>query len=388
MTTHINTPTLPESVNDATVATWHKQPGEYVNQDENLLDLETDKVVLEVPSPVAGILEKIVAPEGSVVKAGDALGIIAEGESVAQNSQEADASLPPHASPSVRKKLHEKGLSEEAVKPSGPKGHVTKSDVEKLGEPAQAAGAEKKPETTPSPTVKTRREEKRVPMTRLRARIAERLVEAQKNAAILTTFNEVDMQPVMDLRASYREAFEKKHGVKLGFMSFFVKATCDALKKFPAVNASIEGTDVVYHGFYNVGVAISSERGLVVPVISDAEQRSFADIERAIIDFSQRARDGKLNLDDLSGGTFSISNGGVFGSLMSTPILNPPQSGILGMHKIQKRPVVVDDEIVIRPMMYLALSYDHRLIDGKEAVQFLVHIKELIEDPARLLLDV
>ncbi|MGV6858382.1 MAG: 2-oxoglutarate dehydrogenase complex dihydrolipoyllysine-residue succinyltransferase [bacterium] len=385
MTTPINTPALPESVNDATVATWHRQVGEYVSRDENLVDLETDKVVLEVPAPVSGILTKIISPEGAVVKADDALAIIDEGATATTNVL---ASVTPHASPSVRKKLHEKGLDESDVIPSSAKGHVTVEDVEKFAV-AKPSTPKDGPGASSFPSTNAReRMEKRVPMTRLRARIAERLVEAQRNAAILTTFNEVDMQPVMDLRASYRETFERKHGIKLGFMSFFVKATCDALKKFPSVNASIEDNEVVYHGFYNIGVAISSERGLVVPVITDAEQRSFADIERAIVDFSHRAKDGKLNLDDLSGGTFSVSNGGVFGSLMSTPILNPPQSGILGMHKIQKRPVVVNDQIVIRPMMYLALTYDHRLIDGREAVQFLVHIKELIEDPARLLLDV
>ncbi len=383
MTTKILTPILPESVNDATIATWHKQVGEYVNQDENLLDLETDKVVLEVPAPVSGVLTEISMPEGSVVKAGEPLATIEKAETL--KPADIPPSTVPHASPSVRKLIHESGLKVEDIVGTGDKGHVTREDVISSAiAPPSSSG----PSHKVIAKATENHEEQRVPMTRLRARIAERLVEAQQTAAILTTFNEVDMQPIMNLRAAYKDTFLKKHQVKLGFMSFFVKATCDALKKFPSVNASIEGSDIVYHGFYNVGVAISSQRGLVVPIITDAEQRSFADIEGAIIDFSARAQEGKLNLDDLSGGTFTISNGGVFGSLMSTPILNPPQSAILGMHKIQKRPVVVDDEIVIRPMMYLALSYDHRLIDGREAVQFLLHIKELIEDPARLLLDV
>lgn len=390
----VTTPLLPESVADATVVTWHKQAGEHVIKDENLVDLETDKVVLEVPAPETGVLKEILQPEGSVVTAQTPLANIQPGKAPAikktktknpEPKDKAEAktkSLPSHASPSVRHQLHAKGLSEEDVIATGEKGRVLKQDVERGLKQERSA-----PAGMPAPGLKTGgREERRVPMTRLRARIAERLQQVQQTAAILTTFNEVDMQAVMTLRQQHKEQFEKTHGVKLGFMSFFVRAACEALKKFPEVNASIDTTDIVYHGYYDIGVAVSTERGLVVPAIPNADQLSMADIEKQIIDFGQRARGGKLTIEELTGGTFTISNGGVFGSLLSTPIINPPQSAILGMHKIEKRPVIINDEIVVRPMMYLALSYDHRLIDGQQAVEFLVTIRNYIEDPAQILL--
>jgi len=388
----VTTPMLPESVADATVVTWHKQTGEHVIKDENLVDLETDKVVLEVPAPETGVLKEILQPEGSVVTAQMPLANIQPGKAPAikktkksesKNKTEGEAkSLPPHASPSIRHQLHAEGLSEEDVTATGEKGHILKQDVEDSLKQKRSA-----PAGMPAPSLATGgREERRVPMTRLRARIAERLQQVQQTAAILTTFNEVDMQAVIALRQQHKEQFEKTHGVKLGFMSFFVRATCEALKKFPEVNASIDGADIVYHGNYDIGVAVSTERGLVVPAIHNADQLNMAEIEKQIIDFGQRAGSGKLTMEELTGGTFTISNGGVFGSLLSTPIINPPQSAILGMHKIEKRPVVVDDEIIVRPMMYLALSYDHRLIDGQQAVEFLVTIKNYIEDPAQILL--
>lgn len=392
----IKTPILPESVNDATVVTWHKQAGEHVIQDENLVDLETDKVVLEVPAPQSGVLAEILQPEGSVVTADTPLAHIEPGETPAAAEEVVkspekpvkveevvpQAAEQPHASPSVRQQLHANDLQESDVVPSGEKGRILKPDVDRQISQNQAGAG------MPAPDFDTtgEREERRVPMTRLRARIADRLLAAQQNAAILTTFNEVDMGAVMDIRSRYKTEFHETHHVKLGFMSFFVQACCEALKKFPEVNASIDGADIVYHGYYDVGVAVSSDRGLVVPVIRNANLLSMAGIEQTIIDFGSRARAGKLTMDDLTGGTFTLSNGGVFGSLMSTPILNPPQAGILGLHKIQQRPVAINGEITIRPMMYLALSYDHRLIDGQAAVRFLVLIKELIEDPARLLL--
>lgn len=390
----VTTPLLPESIADATVITWHKQPGEHVIKDENLVDLETDKIVLEVPAPETGVLKEILQPEGSIVTAKTALANIQPGESPKikkiktkklesrNDAEDKTKPLPPHASPSVRHQLHAKGLSEKDVTATGEKGRILKQDVEHGLEQTRSA-----PAGMPAPSLITGgREERRVPMTRLRARIAERLQQAQQTAAILTTFNEIDMQAVITMRQLHRDKFEKTHGVKLGFMSFFVRATCQALKKFPEINASIDGTDIVYHGYYDIGVAVSSERGLVVPAIHNADQLSMADIEKQIIDFGQRAHSGKLTMEELTGGTFTISNGGVFGSMLSTPIINPPQSAILGLHKIEKRPVVVDDEIVVRPMMYLALSYDHRLIDGQQAVEFLVTIKNYIEDPAQILL--
>ncbi len=393
----IKTPMLPESVSDATVVTWHKQTGEHVIQDENLVDLETDKVVLEVPAPQSGVLTEILQPEGSVVTADTLLAQIEPGETptltqieipksieapVKPRSPTAAPDEKPHASPSVRQQLHAHNLQETDVIPSGEKGHILKQDVDQriAEKPASAA--------MPAPDfdISSEREERRVPMTRLRARIADRLLAAQQNAAILTTFNEVDMQAVIDIRQHYKTDFLKTHHVKLGFMSFFVQACCAALKKFPEINASIDNSDIVYHGYYDIAVAVSSERGLVVPVIRNADQLTMAEIEQTIIDFGSRAREGKLTMDDLTGGTFTLSNGGVFGSLMSTPILNPPQTGILGLHKIEERPVAIHGEVVIRPMMYLALSYDHRLVDGQTAVRFLVMIKELIEDPSRLIL--
>jgi 2-oxoglutarate dehydrogenase E2 component (dihydrolipoamide succinyltransferase) len=393
----IKTPALPESVNDATIVTWHKQAGEHIIQDENLLDLETDKVVLEVPAPESGVLTEILQPEGSVVTADTLLAHIELGETptlthiqvpeIPETPIEMPATIKektpePHASPSVRKQLHTNNLQKSDITPSGEKGRILKRDIDQhvVENPTSAA--------MPAPDFDTsgEREERRVPMTRLRARIADRLLAAQQNAAILTTFNEVDMQSIIDIRHRYKTDFQAAHHVKLGFMSFFIQACCEALKKFPEVNASIDNSDIVYHGYYDVGVAVSSERGLVVPIIRNADHLSMAEIEQTIIDFGSRAREGKLTMDDLTGGTFTVSNGGVFGSLMSTPILNPPQTGILGLHKIAERPVAINGEVVIRPMMYLALSYDHRLVDGQAAVRFLVMIKKLIEDPSRLLL--
>ncbi len=407
MLTPVKTPQLPESVADATIVAWHKRPGDAVRAGENLLDLETDKVVLEVPAPADGVLQEILRADGAVVKPDELLAQIEAGAQPAAAGQpQASAPTPQpaprpatvldtHASPSVRRALHAHDIEPSAVQATGPKGRITLEDVNAATHVARtpinpAPGpAPAKPMPTPASAPGYRsepREERRVPMSRLRARIAERLLAAQHNAAILTTFNEIDMSGVMELRTRHKDAFEKRHGVRLGFMSFFVRAACEALRRYPEVNATIDGPDIIYHGYFDIGVAVSTDRGLVVPIIRDADQLGLAAIEQAIVDFSTRAREGKLSMDDLTGGTFSISNGGVFGSLMSTPILNPPQSAILGMHKIEKRPVVVNDQIVIRPMMYVALSYDHRLIDGEHAVKFLVAIKEMVEDPARLLL--
>ncbi|MCH9827363.1 MAG: 2-oxoglutarate dehydrogenase complex dihydrolipoyllysine-residue succinyltransferase [Gammaproteobacteria bacterium] len=412
MSTEVKVPNLPESVSEATVATWHKKAGDKVRRDDNLVDLETDKVMLEVPAVADGVLKEIRIEAGATVKAGDIIAILAEGEgggteekpaaSAEPKSEPAPEPAPKAAapeteadesqSPAVRKMLAEHGLSADQIEGSGKGGRLTKGDVESyLESGAKPAKAEAAKASTPSvskPAASGGREEQRVPMTRIRQRIAERLVQAQQTAAMLTTFNEVDLQGVSELRAKFKGEFEKSHGVKLGFMSFFVKATIEALKRFPLVNASIDGTDVVYHGYYDIGIAVSSPRGLVVPILRDADALSFAEIETAIGEYGQRAKDNKLTMEDLTGGTFSITNGGVFGSLLSTPILNPPQSAILGMHGIQQRPMVVDGEIVVRPMMYLALSYDHRIIDGREAVLFLRTIKELLEDPGRLLLQV
>lgn len=397
MSTELKTPLLPESVADATIVVWHKKAGEYVMQDENLVDLETDKVVLEVPAPVSGVLETINEEVGAVVTSGQLLGSIVAGEASAtqqiQQPTEADleAAAPaaaaassssdtsPVASPSVRQSMHEKGVSADQVTATGDKGRITHDDVDQLSKTSAGIPA--------LPISQGAREERRVPMTRLRARIAERLLESQQQAAILTTFNEVDMSEVMALRSKYKQKFLDTHGVKLGFMSFFARAAAEALKQYPEVNASIEGSDIIYHGYYDIGVAVSSSRGLVVPILRDVDGMSMADIEKQISDFGVRAKESALTMDELTGGTFTLSNGGVFGSLLSTPIINPPQSGILGMHKIEKRAVVIDDEIQIRPMMYLALSYDHRIIDGAQAVGFLVAIKNAIEDPARILLD-
>lgn len=405
MSIDVKVPALPESVSEATVATWHKQVGDRVKRDENLVDLETDKVMLEVPAVTDGVLKEIRVEAGGTVTSNDIIAVIEEGAAEA----EAPAAATPAAagsqtgapaaagdagndeqSPAVRKLLAEHGLSARDIAGSGKGGRLTKADVEAHlaggATKAQAPARTEAAAPAPAPVARGSREEQRVPMTRIRARIAERLVEAQRTAAMLTTFNEVDLQAVSELRARHKDAFEKSNGVRLGFMSFFVKAAVEALKRYPLVNASIDGNDIVYHGYYDIGIAVSSPRGLVVPVLRDADLLNFGEVEKAIGEFGARAKDNKLTMEDLSGGTFSITNGGVFGSLLSTPILNPPQSAILGMHGIQQRPVVVDGQIVVRPMMYLALSYDHRIIDGREAVLFLRSIKETLEDPGRLLL--
>jgi 2-oxoglutarate dehydrogenase E2 component (dihydrolipoamide succinyltransferase) len=405
MTIEIKVPPLPESVTDATLVGWHKKAGESVARDENLVDLETDKVVLEVPAPASGTLLRLVAQDGATVEAGDLLAILEEGEvaaavAPAPEKDEVQAIEPAaepdkgpiKTSPAVRRLLEEHDLDATMVTGTGKDGRLTKADVMAFlkaddssnvtpGDPATLV-ADSSVAEGPA------RNEQRVPMTRLRARIAERLVEAQQTAAMLTTFNEVDLTEVMALRSRYRDAFEKKHGVRLGFMSFFSMAAVEALKRFPVVNASVEGTDIVYHNYYDIGIAVSSDRGLMVPVIRDVDQMSFAKFEAELNALAKKAQDGTISMEDLTGGTFTITNGGIFGSMMSTPILNQPQSAILGMHTIQQRAMVVDGEIVARPMMYLAMTYDHRIIDGKEAVQFLVAIKEQLEDPSRLFLQV
>ena len=399
--TDVRVPTLPESVTDATVLTWHKKPGDPVSRDENLLDLETDKVVLEVPSPIDGVLTEIKAEEGAIVTSDDILAILTEGAvaaaSPAANEPAADTPAEsdddPILTPAVRRLVKEMKIDPSHVTGTGKEGRILKSDVmryldEQKNQPAEAKEAKAAASAAPDDIALGPRDEKRVPMSRLRARVAERLLEAQANAAILTTFNEVDLQNIIELRKKYKDQFEKQHDTRLGFMSFFVKAAVEALKKFPAVNASIDGDEIVYHNYFDIGIAVGSPRGLVVPILRDADQMSFAEIEARIREYGEKARDGSLSYDDLVGGTFTISNGGVYGSMLSTPILNPPQSAILGMHNIVERPVVVNGEIVIRPMMYLALSYDHRIIDGRESVQTLVTIKELLEDPARLMLQV
>lgn len=405
MAIEIKVPMLPESVADATVSAWHKKVGDAVKRDENLVDLETDKVVLEVPAIEDGVITAIHFEQGSTVTSGQVLATIEAG---AAASAPAPAAKPAEkapviaavvtkpaeqttitktnteAGPSARRAAAVLDVDITKAEGSGRGGRVTKEDVVKLGaQPTVSATT-----TVVNAASAGSRTEQRVPMSRLRARIAERLVESQQTAAILTTFNEINMGPVMELRKKYKDAFEKRHGVRLGFMSFFTKAVVEALKRFPAVNGSIDGNDVVYHGYCDVGIAVSSPRGLVVPVLRNAENMSLADIERAIGEYGEKAKDGKLTVEEMTGGTFTISNGGVFGSLLSTPIINPPQSAILGMHKIEERPVVENGQIVIRPMMYVALSYDHRIIDGRESVSFLVTVKEMIEDPARLLLDV
>ena len=416
MSTEIKAPQFPESVADGTVATWHKAVGEAVSRDELLVDIETDKVVLEVVAPADGVLTTIHKDVGETVLSEEVLGVFEVGAAASAAAPATTETAPATtaavaessgaggaASPAARKAASELGVELAQVRGSGRDGRITKEDVEKAAAapasaPAQAAAAPKAPAAPASETLQRlpgvgqaegERPERRVPMTRLRASIARRLVEAQQTAAMLTTFNEVNMQPVMDLRARYKDDFEKAHnGTRLGFMSFFVRAATEALKRFPAVNGSIDGNDIVYHGYYDVGVAVGTDRGLVVPIIRDADGLSLAQIEESIRDYGLKARDGKLALEDMAGGTFTISNGGVFGSLMSTPILNPPQTAILGMHKIQDRPMAVNGQVVIQPMMYLALSYDHRLIDGSEAVRFLVTIKDLLEEPARMLLDI
>jgi 2-oxoglutarate dehydrogenase E2 component (dihydrolipoamide succinyltransferase) len=437
MTTEIRVPQLPESVADATLVAWHKQPGEAIKRDENLADLETDKVVLEVPAPANGVVREIKIPSGTVVTSGQLLAIIEEGAagsaagaaasagsaaggSAAKTATAPSQSAPASAgngqtntaaaaaeaagklSPSVRRLVEENKLDPGAIPASGKDGRLTKSDVvDFLGKkqsqitdrpeppaPVAPAPAARAPAPTPSARPAGARVDQRVPMTRLRQRIAQRLVEAQSTQALLTSFNEVDMTAVQELRARYKDRFEKEQGVKLGFMSFFVKASIEALKKFPAVNASVDGADVIYHEYYDIGVAVSTERGLMVPIVRDADLKSFATIEKEIATYAKKAREGTIAIEDLTGGTFTITNGGVFGSLMSTPIVNAPQSAILGMHKTQERPMVVNGQIAIRPMMYLAVTYDHRIIDGREAVQFLVTVKECLEDPGRMLLGI
>ena len=448
MSTEIRVPQLPESVADATLVTWHKQPGDPIRRDENLADLETDKVVLEVPAPSNGVMQEIRVPSGTVVTSGQVLAVIEEATGATVTSaatraaaatkpaRETAAATPPRAaapvaapaaavparvasavasgeasrdgsrlSPSVRRLVEENHLDPAAIRGSGRDGRLTKADVvDYLGRapapaaaaaalpaavvPAAASSLARAPAARPLAPAAGGRTEQRVPMTRLRARIAQRLLEAQSTQALLTTFNEVDLTALQELRARYKERFEKEHGVKLGFMSFFVKASIAALKRFPVLNASVDGNDIVYHEYYDIGVAVSTDRGLVVPIVRDADTKGFAAIEKEVADYARKAREGSLAIEDLTGGTFTITNGGVFGSLMSTPIVNAPQSAILGMHKVQDRPMVLNGQIAVRPMMYLAVTYDHRIIDGREAVQFLVGIKDALEDPARMLLGV
>jgi 2-oxoglutarate dehydrogenase E2 component (dihydrolipoamide succinyltransferase) len=377
----VKVPQLSESVTEATLLTWNKRVGEAVSEGENLIDIETDKVVLELPAIKSGVLSKIVKGDGSKVGSGEVIAQIDTGAAAAAAPNKAKAETISAATPSARKLAHAHDVDASQLQGSGKHGLVTREDV--LGAVRQPAAAQPVPVAAPA----GERPEQRVPMTRIRQRIAERLLQSQANAAILTTFNEVNMQPVMDLRTRYKDAFEKKHGIKLGFSSFFVKAAVHALQKFPIVNASVDGSDIIYHGYFDIGVAIGSERGLVVPILRDADKLSFADIERRIADYAARAKDGKLGMEELSGGTFSITNGGVFGSMLSTPIINPPQSAILGIHATKDRPVAENGQVVIRPMNYLALSYDHRIVDGREAVQFLIAIKEFLEMPGLVLLD-
>jgi 2-oxoglutarate dehydrogenase E2 component (dihydrolipoamide succinyltransferase) len=419
MTTEVRVPQLPESVADATLVSWHKKPGDSVVRDENLVDLETDKVVLEVPAPVAGVLKEIKLTDGTTVTSGQVLAVIEEGaaavpgasapailaassgataaakDSVAKEPAKAESGG--KLSPAAKRVAEENKVDPKTVAGSGRDGRVSKSDVvnhlsakDAAPPPATAtAPAAKAPaQFVPAPSARGARAEQRVPMTRLRARIAERMVQAQATQALLTSFNEVDLKAVNEMRGRYKDPFEKQYGVKLGFMSFFTKACIEALKKFPAVNASVDGNDIVYHEYFDVGVAVSTDRGLIVPILRDADQLSFADIEKSIGNLAARARAGTITIDELTGGTFTITNGGVFGSLLSTPIVNSPQSAILGMHKIQDRPVVVEGQVVVRPMMYIALTYDHRIIDGREAVQFLVTVKQCLEDPARMVLHI
>ncbi|HET6725071.1 MAG TPA: 2-oxoglutarate dehydrogenase complex dihydrolipoyllysine-residue succinyltransferase [Gammaproteobacteria bacterium] len=420
MTTEVKVPQLPESVSEATLVNWHKKPGDAVKRDENLVDLETDKVVLEVPAPADGVLKEIKAEDGATVGGGDLIAILEEGEAAAGGEEKEEKSEAPKKeepgkagqeepkkergksagklSPSVRRLVEEHEIDPEDIEGSGRDGRLTKSDViqyiEQGDRKAPAAGEASEEGEGAAPQARKpaarggAREDRRVPMTRLRARIAERMVESQSNAALLTSFNEIDMTEVMALRSKYKQKFEERHGVRLGFQSFFVKAVIEALKQFPVINASVEGNDIIYHDYWDIGIAVSTDRGLMVPILRDADQMSFAEIEQGVVDYATRARSGKLGIEELTGGTFTITNGGVFGSLMSTPIINPPQSGILGMHKIQERPMVVNDQIVARPMMYIAITYDHRIVDGREAVLFLVAVKDALEDPARLMLEI
>lgn len=401
MTLKIQVPNLPESVNDATLISWHKKVGDSVLKNDSLVDLETDKVTLEVVAPESGILREILKTDGAIVTSGEILATL-EIKEIAIQTQQTEEEFDSPLTPSIRRLLREHNLEASEIVGTGKDGRLTKADVldavnKRTLQEAEMIVPEVETQTTeseqfkelePSTPVQNLRPEQRVPMTRLRAKVAERLLQAQQNAAMLTTFNEVNMQNVIELRNEYKGRFEQKHGVKLGFMSFFVKASIEALKRFPVINASIDENDIIYHGFYDIGIAVSTEKGLIVPVLRDADQLDFAGIEQSIVDFSEKTRNGKLSYDDLKGGTFTITNGGVFGSMLSTPILNPPQSAILGMHAIKERPVVENGQIVIRPIMYLALSYDHRLIDGRDAVQFLVTIKECLESPAHLLLNI
>ena len=407
MTIEVKVPLLPESISDATVSTWHKKAGDQVSRDENIVDLETDKVMLEVPSPSDGIIKEIIKTTGSTVQAQEVIAIIepvgaaksqsmsesasgSKSQSVSQSasgSKSQSVSQSTDLSPSVRRIVAEHDVNVSDIQGTGKGGRITKTNVIDAVAVKNTSSPSRTQEASISlPTGE--RLEKRVPMTRIRARIAERLLEVSQNTAMLTTFNEINMAPVMELRNRYRDKFEKKHKVRLGFMSFFVRACVEALKRSPIVNASIDGNDIVYHGYYDIGVAVSTERGLIVPILRDADKMSMAEIEAKIGESAEKARSGKLSLEDMQGGTFTITNGGVFGSLMATPLLNSPQCAILGMHKIQERPVVENGQIVIRPMMYVALSYDHRLIDGKESVSFLVTIKELLEDPTRIILEI
>jgi 2-oxoglutarate dehydrogenase E2 component (dihydrolipoamide succinyltransferase) len=412
MTIEVRVPQLPESVADATLVAWHKKPGDAVSRDENLVDLETDKVVLEVPAPTTGVLKELKVQNGAIVTSGQVLALLEEGAVAAAAAPAATpastkaATAPATAAesktggsaeklaPSVRRLVEEHKLDAGAIPGSGRDGRVTKGDVlAHLSSKEAAPTAAPAPrQTSPAVAVASapagERGERRVPMTRLRSRIAERLLQVQSTAAMLTTFNEVDLKAVNELRARYKDKFEKAHGARLGFMSFFVKACIEALRRFPLVNASVDGNDIVYHEYYDIGVAVSTDRGLIVPVLRNADALGFGEIEQAVVAYANKAREGSLTIEELTGGTFTITNGGVFGSLLSTPILNMPQSAILGMHKIQERPVVVDGQVVVRPMMYLALTYDHRIIDGRDAVQFLVAVKDALEDPARLLLQV
>jgi 2-oxoglutarate dehydrogenase E2 component (dihydrolipoamide succinyltransferase) len=407
MTIEVRVPQLPESVADATLVSWHKKPGDAVARDENLVDLETDKVVLEVPAPVAGVLKEIKLTDGATVTSGQVLAVIDEGATALPGAsapaimtassgaaKTATDAVKPDAvaaklSPAAKRVVDENKVDPKAVAGSGRGGRVSKSDVVNYLSTKDTAAAPA-PKAAAAPALSTRgaRGEQRVPMTRLRARIAERMVQAQATQALLTSFNEVDLKAVNELRARYKDPFEKQHGVKLGFMSFFAKACVEGLKRFPAINASVEGNDIVYHEYFDVGVAVSTDRGLIVPVLRDADLQSFAEIEKSIANFAGRARAGTITMEELTGGTFTITNGGVFGSLLSTPIVNSPQSAILGMHKIQDRAVVIEGQVVVRPMMYIALTYDHRIIDGREAVQFLVTVKQCLEDPARMVLGI
>lgn len=404
MSIEVKVPMLPESVADATVVTWHKKPGEKVKRDDNLVDLETDKVVLEVPAPADGVMGEIVKQAGTVVKAGEILAHLDTDKEVSMKTEKpsstsaapvAEKTKPennetPLAGPAARRSAAEQNLRLENIQGTGKSGRVTRADVQQAQSSVKQTPdvSHRMAEIRTDRSTSNERLEKRVPMTRLRARIAERLVAAQHNAAILTTFNEINLQKVIELRSLYKESFEKKHASRLGFMSFFTKAVIEALKRFPAVNASIDGNDVVYHSYFDIGIAVSTERGLVVPIVRDADRLSFAEIEKTIANFGRKAKENQIAIEDMTGGTFTITNGGVFGSLLATPIINPPQSAILGMNKIEERPIAENGQVVIRPMMYVALSYDHRIIDGKESVSFLKTIKELLEDPSRLLIDV